>query len=311
VHYALTVCYGVTLSVGIEQTEANPLGWGAGHCLNPSSGGGGGVGLALQLAASGVISLEDVQVDETIANGGLTNSAISFHGAHYTLNLSYAMSEGSVSSPGVHVPVFRIPFGIEFPVDFGLPWYVKLQMALMIDLGVSAKHSVIAAYSEASATGSGGEQSSCCADGQSSATEPSSAVSGTETATPVGSISAFAEAFTVALQLPRIGIGLGWPLANIVGFFDAVWATGNIIGSAIAPTGMAGLLCNSFIATVTLGFVGEVSVGVKPLTLPGGIGTIPGGTIKITTPRVYWPHPALVLFQRPKTQVTGCPTLEP
>lgn len=310
-HYALTVCYGLTLSVGTVQTEANPLGWGAGHCLSPSSGGGGGIGLALQMSASGVISLENLQVDESIANGALTNSAISFHGAHYTLNLSYAMSEGSVSSPGVHVPVFRIPFGIEFPVEFGLPWYVKMQMALMIDLGVSSKNSVIAAYSEASATGSGGEQSSCCANGQSSVEEPNSTVSGTESAAPVGSISAFAEGFTVALQLPRLGLGLGWPLANIVGFVDAVWATANIIGSAIAPTGLAGLLCNSFVATVTFGFVGEVSVGVNPVKLPGGIGTIPGGTIKFTTPRVYAPHPALVLYQRPKDPVPGCPTLGP
>jgi hypothetical protein len=310
VHYGLTVCYGVTLSVGLESTVANPRGWGAGHCLNPASGGGVGIGLALQLAASGVISLENVQVDETIANGGLTNSAISFHGAHYTFNLSYAMSEGSLSSPGVHVPVLRIPYGIEFPVGTGIPWYVKLQMAMMIDLGASSKHSVIAAYSVASASGSGGEQSSCCANSQSS-TEPSTTVSGTESATNVGSISAFAESLVVAFQLPRIGLGLGWALANIVGFFDAVWATGDLIGSAVAPTGLAGLLCNSFIATVTFGFVAEVSVGVNPLKLPG-IGTIlPGGTIKVTTPRAYWPHPALVLFRRPKGVEPGCPSLVP
>jgi hypothetical protein len=311
VHYALTVCYGVTLSIGLEPTEANPFGWGSGHCLNPASGGGIGLGLALQMGVSGVISLENVHVDETVANGGLTNSAISFKGAHYTMNLSYAMSEGSVSTPGVHVPVLRIPFGIEYPVDYGLPWYVKLQMAFMLDLGVSSKMSVIAAYSEASATGSGGEQSNCCANGQSSATDPSTAVSGTESAKPVGSISAFAEGFTVALQIPRIGIGLGWALANVMGYFDAVWATGNLIGSAVAPTGLAGLLCNSFIATVTFGFVGEVSVGVHPVTLPGGIGTIPGGTIKITTPRVYFPHPALILLQRPKGVEPGCPSLAP
>jgi hypothetical protein len=311
VHYGLTVCYGLTLGVGLEKTKDDPQGWGAGHCLNPASGGGVGLGLALQLSASGVISLKNVHVDETIANGGLTNSALSFNGAHYTFNLSYAMSEGSLSSPGTHVPVLRIPYGIEFPVGTGIPYYVKLQMAMMIDLAASSKHSVVAAYSIASATGSGGEQSSCCANGQSSETEPSTTVSGTESATNVGSISAFAEAITVAFQIPRIGLGLGWSLANVVVFFDAVWATGNLIGSAVAPTGLAGLLCNSFVATVTFGIVGELSVGVNPVKIPI-IGTIiPGGTVKVTTPRAYWPHPALILFQRPKKVEPGCPSLAP
>jgi hypothetical protein len=289
-HYALTICFGLILSFTDE------LSAGSGHCLSPS-GGFAGLGVALQFQASGVVSFGTVKVDERV--GASTNSsAISFDGAHYTLHLSYALSEGTgPSTPGLHLPAFRIPFGIEYPVDLGIPLYMKLQCAFMFDLGVGfSKNSVMQASADADTTASvGGTLGE-----QNSSVDPGSSSHGKGSVTPGESISAAAESWVAAIQFPRFGIGLGWSLANALVYFDAVWSYGEITGSAIAGGGTAygvgGGICDGYAFTVSFGIQGEVAVGVSH------------GTIRISTPRVAYPQPAGVLYEH---HTPGCPAIGP
>lgn len=100
-------------------------------------------------------------------------------------------------------------------------------------------------------------------------------------------ISHAAAAFTVAVQAPRIGFGLGVRIANVLEYLDAVWSFGYLVGSAVAL-----MVCSSRDLTVEVGF--QVEATLRFLA----------GPIKATSARV-----TLLSSDLAKGGTPGCPSV--
>lgn len=234
--YSFTVCFGVTYSDG------------QGNCTGNYSQ----LGAALSMQATGYINWSDLDADVAVSNGSISSGTYKFSGLTVTYKLNSTAAAGTSVQP-TSLPTFRVPLGIEFPVEIGpIPFYCKLQAALIVHLALSSKNSVIQATSSALTTLNGGGTQNATSAGAA----PGTASSGTGTVTPGQSISPAAELITIAVQLPRIGFGLGVQLANILEYVDVIWSFGFLVGSAFA-----GEVCNSWDLKVDAGFQVEGTLG--------------------------------------------------
>jgi hypothetical protein len=268
--YAVTLCVGYT------------LGSATGRCISPA-GGAAGIGTALQMEVTGDITWQDIDTQLVVKSGAISKDSITFDHLSCTYKMVYAASAGT-SVTAISLPAFRIPVGVEFPIEVGpIPFYVKVQAALLVHLGLSSKNSVLQASSDASANVSGGGAQSDTAEAATDDTDgdASGGVS------PGPTISPAAAAVTLALQMPRLGFGLGFKIVNILAYLDFVWSFGMLAGSAIALNP-----CTAYALKVSYGFQVEASAG----------------NFKATFPKVTLKQWTLAMY--PKTSVPlGCPAL--
>lgn len=261
--YSLTVCFGVTTSDSEQKCVGNYSQLGA----------------ALSMQASGYIDWSDLDADVAVSNGSISSGTYKLDGLTVTYNLNSTAAAGTSVQP-TSLPTFRVPLGIEFPVEIGpVPFYCKLQAAIIVHLALSSKNSVMQATSSATATLNGGGTQS----GGSSGAAPGTASAGNGTVSPGQSISPAAESLTIAVQLPRIGFGLGVQIANILEYVDVVWSFGFLVGSAFA-----GEICESWDLKVDAGFQVE--------------GTL--GPLRATSARVDFGAKDLAMGQ-----INGCPSI--
>ena len=66
----------------------------------------------------------------------------------------------------------------------------------------------------------------------------------------------------VAVQLPKLGVGLGFTSANAIGYVDLVSSIGQTVGGSLA-----GMLCSSYDVDITVGAGLEAQVGLGKLGL--------------------------------------------
>jgi hypothetical protein len=266
ISWTLTVCYGL----GLEE---------AGGCISPSSGGG----TAFQYQATGFFDWSSMNADVDVSNGSVGTSSFSLSKLVTGYKMEAITSVGNTIE-GTSLPAFRFPVGFEWPIEIGpIPFYLKVQAAILVHLGVSSKNSVLQASSSASANLSGGG----VAGGSGASEAPGTAGSGTGSVSPGQSISPAAAAFTVAVQAPRIGFGLGVRIANVLEYLDAVWSFGYLVGSAVAL-----MVCSSWDLTVDVGF--QVEATLRFLA----------GPIKATSARV-----TLLSSDLAKGGTPGCPSV--
>jgi|HubBroStandDraft_4_1064222.scaffolds.fasta_scaffold85213_1 hypothetical protein len=266
INWTLTVCYGL----GLEE---------AGGCISPSSGGG----TAFQYQATGFFDWSSMNADMDVANGSVKSSSFDLSKLVTGYKMEAITSAGNTVQ-GTSLPAFRFPVGFEMPIEVGpIPFYLKVQAAILVHLGVSSKNSVLQASSSGSTTVSGGG----VASGSASSVAPGSGGSASGSVSPGQSISAAGAAFTVAVQAPRIGFGLGVRLANILEFVDAVWSFGYLVGSAVALE-----VCASWDLTLDVGFQAEATLRFV------------AGPIKATSARV-----SLLSKDLAKGGTPGCPSI--
>jgi hypothetical protein len=266
ISWTLTVCYGL----GLEA---------AGGCISPSSGGG----TAFQYQATGFFDWSSMNADMDVANGSVSSSNFSLSKLVTGYKMETITSVGNTIE-ATSLPAFRFPVGFEWPIVIGpVPFYLKVQAAILVHLGVSSKNSVLQADSSASASLSGGG----VAGGGGASEEPGTAGNSTGSVSPGQSISPAAAAITVAVQAPRIGLGLGWRIANVLEYVDAVWSFGYLVGSAVAL-----MVCASWDLTVDLGF--QVEATLRFLA----------GPLKATSARV-----SLFSKDLAKGGTPGCPSV--
>jgi hypothetical protein len=206
--------------------------WGSICSTGPSNG------LSLELNISGYIDVGKDTASVVVNGGRVTQSSLSLTDLHAHLKLTYTGARGTGPDSGGDPPVFRMPVGIDYTVPGEIPIYFKVQTAVLFKLGLSSKNSVLRGGVEYDTSGSD------------SVVDISSHVSGTGTGTgPSGQILDASDGGTgptvavgaggvvVAVQFPKLGLGLGVRALNAIGYLDMITSVGQTAAGAIAGGG--------------------------------------------------------------------------
>jgi hypothetical protein len=221
-------------------------------------GNGPSNGLSAEINLSGYIDAGDTSGGISVNGGSVTNSSISLKSLVAHAHLTYTIARGDGSAANGDPPVFRVPIGIDYTIPGEIPIYLKLQTALLLKLGVSSKNAVIHGGVDVNTAGSD------------TITQNGSSVSGSETGDSVSGMvldqsnggvppseSLAPSGVVVAVQFPKLGVGLGFTSANGIAYVDVVSAVGQTVGGAIA-----GMLCSSYDVDITVGAGLEAQVGL-------------------------------------------------
>jgi hypothetical protein len=226
-------------------------------------GNGPSNGLSAEVNVSGYIDAGDTSGGISLNGGRVTNTSISIKSLVEHAHVTYTVSRGDGSAAGGDPPVFRVPIGLDYTIPGEIPIYLKLQVALLVKLGVSSKNAVIHGGVDVNTAGSdtissNGKSVSDSETGDSITgnilTQSNGGVPPSESLAPSGVV--------VAVQLPKLGVGLGFTSANGLAYVDVVSSIGQTVGSAIA-----GMLCSSYDVDISIGAGLEAQIGLGKLGL--------------------------------------------
>jgi hypothetical protein len=209
--------------------------WGT-ICSNGPSNG-----LSLEANLSGYIDFGSESASVAVNGGRITQSSFSLKSTHAHLKLTYTGARGTGPDSGGDPPVFHVPIGLDYPVVVGgIPLYFKLQTAILVKLGMSSKNTVLRGGVEYDTSGSDtittkGKSFSDSASGS----NPSGMILDNGNGGTGPSVALGAGGVVVAVQFPKIGIGLGVRALNGIGYIDMITSMGGSNPGAISG-GLAG-----------------------------------------------------------------------
>lgn len=226
-------------------------------------GNGPANGVTAEVNFSGYVDLGQTSGGITVNGGRVTNSSLSLSSFAVHGHITYKILRGQGSNDNPDPPVFHVPLGVDYTIPGEIPIYVKLQTGLLLKLGVSSKNATIQGGVDVNTTGS----DTITESGKSvSASESGDQISGnvlTQSDGGVGpSISLAPSGVVVAVQFPKVGLGLGFTAANAIAYVDMVSSVGQTVGSAIG-----GMFCSSYDVFVTIGAGLEAQIGLGPFGL--------------------------------------------
>lgn len=203
--------------------------WGS-ICSNGPSNG-----LSLEVNVSGYIDVGSDAAAISVNGGRVTHSSISVKDLHAHLKFSYTAARGTGPDSGGDPPVFRVPVGIDYTIAGEIPIYIKVQTALLVKLGLSSKNTVLRGGVQYDSSGSDSVDSSgSSVSGSGAGGNPAGKIldasdGGTGASTALG-----AGGVVVAVQFPKLGVGLGVRALNGIGYLDMVTSIGQTAAGAIA-----------------------------------------------------------------------------
>jgi hypothetical protein len=210
--------------------------------VGSSSGSSCGNGLSMQARLDGVFAWNDQNASFSTKGGAVADDSLSIDGLTGSMNINYVVLRGQNSDINADPPVLKIPFAFEFPLCpgpigcNGIPLYSKVELAILIKLGVSGKNSTM--EGGVNLTLNGSASGSQAAGSAPSGPSTFSSISGSFT--PGTSITPGASAAELALQF-KFGVGLGYKGLNVMNYLAFVPAVGQVTGSAVA-----GELCENY-----------------------------------------------------------------
>jgi hypothetical protein len=257
--------------------------WGS-ICSNGPSNG-----LSLEANISGYIDVGNEKVGISVNGGAVTHSSINLNNLDAHLKITWTAARGTGPDSGGDPPVFHVPIGVDYTIPGEIPIYVKLQTALLVKLGISAKNSVM------------GGGVNLTSDGSATLNESGHSVSGTDPSGTIGggfitpgssgvhaNSTLGASGLVLAVQFPKFGAGLGFRSANAIGYVDMITSLGQVTGSEVA-----GEFCS--------GYELDFSVG-------GGL-EAQFGPFGVSSPRkILWPTDGKQKQEKYNVGA-GCPTL--
>ena len=195
-------------------------------------------GLALTATISGYIDIGGNSASISVNGGRITNSSISLSQLKTHLKLTYTASRGTGADAGGDPPVFRLPIGIDYTVPGLVPVYFKVQFALLVKLGLSSKNSVLRGGVQYDQSGSDTVSSSgASVAGSASGTNPAGNILDASNGGTGQSIALGAGGVVVAVQFPKIGLGLGIRALNMIGYLDMITSMGQTYNGGLIGGG--------------------------------------------------------------------------
>jgi len=206
--------------------------WGS-ICSNGPSNG-----LSLEVNISGYIDVGKDAASIAVNGGRITHSSVSLTDLHAHLKLTYTAARGTGPDSGGDPPVFRLPVGIDLTIPGELPIYLKVQTAVLFKLGLSSRHSVLRGGVQYNSTGSdtvvdGGSK----VTGTGSGNGPAGKILDHSDGGTGPTVALGAGGVVVAVQFPKIGVGLGTRAVNAIGYLDMITALGQTAAGSIAGGG--------------------------------------------------------------------------
>jgi hypothetical protein len=191
-----------------------------------------------------------------VGSGKLTQAAAAFKSLKGRLEFEFVGRLGEVGSGAVSVPVWHIPalFNVPIPVG-GLPFVVQLGGDALVKLFLSGRHATIHFLGKYDFGGS----EALNADTSKSATEDT--LTSTEPEFSGGARSPGTSGVVIAVQLPRVGVGLGLLGASSVVFIDLVNVLTTTNSAAVAAL-------NPTCSRISWAQVGHVGVDTRLMPLP-------------------------------------------
>jgi hypothetical protein len=226
-------------------------------------GNGPATGVDAEINLKGYIEAANATGNVSINGGHLTGTTFTIGKLTSSIKLTYQVLRGEGSDGNADPPVFRVPFGLDLTIPGQIPLYLKLQTAILIKLGITAKNTSIHGGVEFQTTG---------AD---NASDSGSSLSGAETGESLSgqvldqanggvppTIALGPSGVVVAVQFPKLGIGLGVTSLNGIAYVDVITALGQTTGAAVA-----GEFCSIYDLKITKHAGLEAQIGLGPLGL--------------------------------------------
>ncbi len=262
-------------------------------CLGTGSicGNGPATGVDAEINMSGYVDMNDTSGGITVSGGSVTGSDFDVKGLATHLHFTYTVVRGDGSTGNADPPVLHIPVGLDYTLPGTIPLYVKIQLGVIVKLGVSSKNSTVHGGIDIDTTGSDDlTQHGKGTSGSESGDHVHGTVLDQSDGGVPASITPGPAGVVVAIQFPKIGVGLGYTAANGIAYVDVITSIGQTTGAAIA-----GLLCSSFVVDYSIGYGFEAQIG-------GGL----LGLAFASPRKVLYPPPGTPPFS---TQDPGCPAI--
>jgi hypothetical protein len=220
-------------------------------------------GLSAEINLSGYIDAGATSGGISVNGGRVTGSTISLKSLKAHAHLTYTISQGTDPATNGDPPVFRVPIGIDYTIPGEIPIYLKLQTAVLLRLGVSSKNAVIHGGVNVDTAGADSitQQGSNISDSETGDSVQAKILDQSNGGVPP-SISSAPSGTIVAVQFPKLGVGLGITAANGIAYVDVVSAVGQTTGGAIA-----GMFCSSYNVDISVGAGLEAQIGLGKLGL--------------------------------------------
>lgn len=209
----------------------------------------------------GKVDLDGFAVGETLGfvNGDIDVAATHFKNLNGKVQAQFIGRLGKTGNDATKIPIMHVPvqFNVPIPVG-GVPFVVQLGSDFLITLSLSGLHASLAADGQVAFKGDSG-----LTYAKGKATYDSSfSTSGDPQITNTQGMSPGVSAVVLAIQLPRVGLGLGVFGVSSVAYMDVV----NVVTMTQAGAVGAGLMPQC--KRITYNAVGHVGVETNIIPLP-------------------------------------------
>lgn len=194
-----------------------------------------GGGLSINVTLDGILTWSNQEVDIGVGGGSVHSGSFTMSDMSSNIKLDYTVLRGEEPNVGAKPPVIKIPFAFEMPLCgtplgcAGLPLYSKVELALLVTLGISAKNSSIVGGVKLTIGGTGTVSGSKLGGVSGSLT--GGTVKGSFT--PGTTLTLGASGVVVAVQT-KFGVGLGVRNINGLYYISAITSVGETTGSLVA-----------------------------------------------------------------------------
>jgi hypothetical protein len=225
--------------------------------------------LSMKANLEAVFNYQDEDAYILFSNGHLSTGSFSLSGLSGTLSVKYEALRGNDPNVNADPPVFKLPFSFEMPVCpaplycDGVPLYTKVELAVLVKLGIASKGSLIQGGVSVNLGGS----ASVDEPGSTRLLGPSTGFHITGKFLPGPSFTPYSSAVLIAVQT-KVGLGLGIKSLNALYYLSFVAAVGQKTASPVVGLVNPGQLCEDYSAAFTVSGNAELQLFKKKVPLP-------------------------------------------
>jgi hypothetical protein len=222
--------------------------------------------LAAEVKVNGYITIGSEDVSLRVDRGRLMESVVSLKRLGGRAHISYTLSSGTGTGGIGNPPVFRVPFSVDYsiPGPGGVPLYFKVSMAMVLKLGITSHNAVIRGGADVTSESSDTiTQVGKTVTGSGIADTANASILSHQNGDVGPSSSALPSAAVVALQFPKVGVGLGVSAVNVLGYMDRITTLTQTVSPAFG--GIAGgVYCSHYELSYEIG--GGFEAGLGPFS---------------------------------------------
>jgi hypothetical protein len=222
--------------------------------------------LAGEVKVNGYITIGSEDVSLRVDRGQLMDSVVRLKRLGGRAHIDYTLSSGAGTGGIGNPPVFRIPFSVDYsiPGPGGVPLYFKVSMAMVLKLGITSHNAVIRGGADVTSMSSDAiKQVGTTVTGSGTGETQDGSILSHQNGDVGPSSSALPSATVVALQFPKVGVGVGVRAVNLMGYMDRITTVTQTVSPAFGGIG-GGFYCSHYELSYEIG--GGFEAGLGPFS---------------------------------------------